>query len=468
MRVSRRQFMTMTAGVILVGGMAYRRIWAGGPDSDVEFLTPIDPAYEARRQPFNKTITLKPKVIALCHSEAGVQKAVRHAIEHNLPIAVKSGGHSFEGFSLNGDGLVIDLSGMKAMQFKDGETFIAGPGCTLSEVYDFILPQHRILPLGSCGGVGLAGLTLGGGYGLLSRKFGLTCDHLTHLRMVDGKGTIVDTHTNPDLLWACRGGGNGHFGVVTEMSFTTHPAPKTLTRYLCKFQDLTPPKACELARRWFESTSRLPHDAFAAFVLNRKTLTLLVTTVEETPSQAMIKLTNELMAGSDKVHPVKTASLAESFPGYYGRREPLFFKNASAGYMNAFSDIQGIAEELFARVAATPGMIMQINTLGGAINSKEFAERSSYPHRARANLGELQCYWDEAKQTETRLKGFRDTQDVLMKAKLTGHYANYPDLRFKNWAEDYYSADNLKRLQAIKALHDPDNRFRHPQSVPLS
>src|SRR5690606_14140152 len=101
------------------------------------------------------------------------------------------------------------------------------PACLLQEIYASFLPKNRIIPAGSCGTVGIAGLALGGGYGFFSRKYGLTCDHLTRIKLVDGNGKIQDSDGNPKLLWACRGGGNGNFGVVTEMEFKTHPAPST-------------------------------------------------------------------------------------------------------------------------------------------------------------------------------------------------------------------------------------------------
>src|SRR2546428_6611774 len=104
-----------------------------------------------------------------------------------------------------------------------------GAGCRLEEVNRFLLARGRYLPAGSCATVGLAGLTLGGGYGMFARKWGLTCDHLRSLRMVDGTGAIRDSATEPDLLWTARGGGNGHFGVVTQLTLQTRRVPQAFS-----------------------------------------------------------------------------------------------------------------------------------------------------------------------------------------------------------------------------------------------
>jgi len=192
----------------------------------VKFVTPDAPDYAAAREVYNAGILTQPKIIASCASETGVQHALERAKAENWPVAVKAGGHSFEGFCLNDDGLVVSVSPMRELQL-DPKTGVltAGAGCRLEEVNQFLLPRGRFLPAGSCRTVGLAGLTLGGGYGMFARKWGLTCDHLRRIKMVDGTGTIRDSNDETDLLWIARGGGNGHFGIVTELVFDTRVVP---------------------------------------------------------------------------------------------------------------------------------------------------------------------------------------------------------------------------------------------------
>ena len=161
----------------------------------VKFLTRDSPDYAIAREVYNAGILTQPKIIACCISETGVQRAIERAKAENWPLAVKAGGHSFEGFCLNDDGLVLSVSPMREMQF-DPKTGIltAGAGCRLEEVNQFLLARGRFLPAGSCRSVGLAGLTLGGGYGMFARKWGLTCDHLRRIKIVDGSGTIRDSN----------------------------------------------------------------------------------------------------------------------------------------------------------------------------------------------------------------------------------------------------------------------------------
>src|SRR5690606_9002142 len=169
------------------------------------------------------------KIIALCLTETGVQAAVQKAKSEQLKISVKSGGHSFEAFSCGNDSLLINLSQMKKIKWLKNDQVSLQPACLLQEIYAEFLPKKRIIPAGYCGTVGIAGLTLGGGYGFFSRKYGLTCDNLTRVKIVTGNGEIIDTTQHPEVLWACCGGGNGNFGVVTELYFQPHEAPNSFS-----------------------------------------------------------------------------------------------------------------------------------------------------------------------------------------------------------------------------------------------
>src|SRR5262249_2564642 len=195
----------------------------------VRFITPESPDFAAARQVYNAGIVTQPKLIASCISEIGVRRAIERAKAENWPIAVKAGGHSFEGFSLNDDGLVVSVSPMREMQL-DPKTgiFTAGAGCRLEEVNKFLLAKGRFLPAGSCRTVGLAGLTLGGGYGMFARKWGLTCDHLRRIKMVDGAGIIQDSNEEPDLLWSSRGGGKRPFRDSNRTDVQYAPRPGTI------------------------------------------------------------------------------------------------------------------------------------------------------------------------------------------------------------------------------------------------
>ena len=177
------------------------------------YIAPGDPGYDQSRQLFNSDLSLKPAFIARCRTEVEVVKAINFAREANLAVSVKSGGHCFMGSSMSDGSLAIDLGGMsQRVYLPESQKLIAGPGVKLGKLYDVLLPKGRILPAGSCAGVGLGGLALGGGYGLFSRQWGLTCDHMERVKMVNGVGELVDSRDDPELLWACRGEETGTLG----------------------------------------------------------------------------------------------------------------------------------------------------------------------------------------------------------------------------------------------------------------
>ena len=432
-------------------------------DQDVQFLTRNDEKFDALRKGFNKRFDNLPKIVALCFTTKGVQAAVQKAKEEKLKISVKSGGHSFEAFSSSSDSLLINLSQMNQINWLDDEKVVLQPACLLQEIYADFLPKKRIIPAGSCGTVGIAGLALGGGYGFFSRKYGLTCDNLTRIQLVDGNGEIQNSDENPELLWACRGGGNGNFGVVTELEFKTHPAPDSFSSYRLKYRNLNVDRFMELIRTWFSYTSNLRNEAFSAFVLNGKTLTVLITNYQKN-SREFESSFAELRNLADEYKPSYNQNLALALKRYYGRKEPLYFKNASAGLYKGIQDIEEILPQVFEKVISKSGMIYQINTLGGEINNLEFEKNSAYPHRSFPYLSELQSYWDNASQGKSFLEKFEEIQQLFHNAGISAQYRNYPDINFPNW-ETAYFGKNYGKLQQIKSQLDPEDLFHFEQSV---
>lgn len=432
---------------------------------DVVFLRQAGPDYAQYTGRFNKDIDKLPAVIALCYSTAGVVRAVNIAKQEGLKVAVKSGGHSFEGFSTNDGGLVIDLTFMNAITWVEDQHVLIQPACKLAQLYDELLPAKRLIPAGSCGGVGVGGLTLGGGYGFFSRKYGLTCDSLTGLTMVDGRGRVHEVNNDHELLWACRGGGNGNFGVITEFRFKTHPAPEHFYSHRFKAYKLTVERARYLLEQYFLLSRDLPEACFSAFVLNGKTLTLLVANYEGPHAglQAMLDRFAELC---DKTTVGSAVPLAKALKNYYGRPDPLYFKNASAGLYRSFADVETCIDEVIEKVIESRGLIYQVNTLGGAIDSPQFEQRSCYPHRRELYLSELQAYWESESHGVELKQRFDEIQAVFVKHGIDKQYRNYPNLKFPNWQQAYYGSGYAK-LQQIKLAYDPDDLFQHPQSVAL-
>jgi FAD/FMN-containing dehydrogenase len=193
-------------------------------------LVPADADYGRARQIWNGAVSHQPALFAQCQSVEDVCAAVRVARRHGLPLSVRGGGHDWAGRSLRHNGVVIDLSPMRHVE-ADPKRRIAtiGGGASARDIVAAAAPYGLVAVTGNCGDVGMAGLTLGGGYGALSPKYGLALDNLLGVDIVlaDGRRICADAHEHPDLFWALRGGG-GNFGVVTSMRIRLHPVREVL------------------------------------------------------------------------------------------------------------------------------------------------------------------------------------------------------------------------------------------------
>lgn len=434
---------------------------ADADPNDIILLKRDDAAFAEMNVGFNARIKKMPKYIAVCKTTKGVQYAIALATSEQLPVAVRSGGHSFEGFSSNDGGLVINLSRMDGMDWQEGHMISLGPGCLLRDIQKVTFAEKRLIPAGSCGTVGIAGLTLGGGYGFFSRKYGLTCDNLIEVEFVDGLGNIHQASKDDALFWALRGGGNGNFGVATKFIFRTQPMPAQFVAHTLKFRGLDAGRFTLLLRTWFECAGSLAPEDFCAFVLNGRTLTVLATTFGDAAKLAG-SIAPLLENADSKVQ--STTALPEAMKRYHGRNGPILFKNASAGLYKGYEDIASIAGDIFEKVVAAKGMIYQINTLGGAIDDEQWGARSCYPHRALPFLSELQAYWERPAQEAALLAAFGDIQTLIREQGITAQYRNYPDIDLTNWQEAYYGS-NYSTLQEVKKRLDPKNVFQHPQSI---
>src|SRR5579862_335885 len=432
-------------------------------DENVVYYKNGDREYDVLRKGFNRRIDRHPAIIALCKNTDGIVEAIKYAKNKNLAVAVKSGGHCMEGFSGNDGGMVINLSLLNQAAWVDEETIQVGPACTLSKIYDFTLSKNRIIPGGSCGSVGIGGLTLGGGYGLLSRQFGLTCDSLIEVTMVDGNGEIRNSKDEQDLLWACKGGGNGNFGVVSAMKFKVHQSPAGMQSFRFRAYKVDVERTKSIVEKWFEVTRDFPDSCFSAFVLNEGTVYILVTTTERTTPHVQ-ELFNKIALLTDKRTNTHFRPLDEALKVFYGAPHPVKFKNACAGLYKSYDDIKSGIEKILESVITGSNTILQINTLGGQIQNTEAETNSSFPHRAYRYVSELQTYWDNEKDGRQQMLAFERIQKMFSEIGIDAQYCNYPDINFSNYLSLYYGS-SYQKLQQIKNKYDPDNLSRHDQSI---
>jgi len=282
--------------------------------------------------------------------------------------------------------------------------------------------------------------------------------------MVDGTATVCDSATDPDLLWAARGGGNGNFGVVTQLTLQTRGVPRAFSSWKFRAYRLDESRATKLLDAWFDATEALPNDAFSAWIMNGSQVTILLTTTGAREQKGVAAFRHDLTSLSNRTTAAAPAPLKRSLQWYYGDPGPVFFKNTSAGYYKGMADIRGALPGIFKEVLSVPGLVFQINTLGGAIAD---GPDGAYPHRAWPYLGEAQAYWASASHAARLQAAIGRIRDHIAQAGITGHYANYPDLAFQDWPTAYYGRENYERLQVLKKRYDPGNLVRHPQSVRL-
>src|SRR5215468_2465622 len=228
-----------------------------------DLIEPGDVNYDEARALYNGMIDKRPRVIARCADIADVINAVNFGRDNNLLIAIRGGGHNGPGLGSCDDGLVIDLSLMKGIRVDpSNRTVRADAGCTQGDVDHATHAFGLAVPAGIVSTTGLAGLTLGGGHGYLSRKYGLTIDNLIEADVVlaDGRFVTASAEDNPDLFWALRGGG-GNFGVVTSFLFRLHPVGMVFAGPIAWDQK----HARSLFSRYREFLPRAP-EALGAFV----------------------------------------------------------------------------------------------------------------------------------------------------------------------------------------------------------
>src|SRR5579859_3502278 len=204
-------------------------------DLDGQLIRPGEHYYPTARLLFDPRFDgIRPAGIAYCANPHDVATCLAFARGHVVPIAARSGGHSYAGWSST-SGLIIDVTAMRSIRYDSGSGLAqVGAGTFLIDLYSTLAAQGVTVPGGSCPNVGIAGLTLGGGVGVVSRAYGLTCDNLDSVQIVTADGAVrtCDSSRNSDLYWASRGGGGGNFGVATSFTFRTHRAADLVLFFL--------------------------------------------------------------------------------------------------------------------------------------------------------------------------------------------------------------------------------------------
>ncbi|GAA1277101.1 FAD-binding oxidoreductase [Saccharothrix xinjiangensis] len=425
-----------------------------------ELLLPGDDGYDTARLPFNSLFDHhRPAAVARCARPDDVQHCLEEARRHGARVAARGGGHSYGAYSTPDAGLVVDLGPMSGVEVRADGTAVVGAGARLRDVYAALGAAGRVVPLGNCPSVGIAGFTLGGGLGWLDRAYGLTCDWLRSARVVtaDGRLLTASAGCEPDLFWALRGGGGGNFGVVTSFEFATAPAPPVLTVLRLRFPAGS---ATDVLGAWQPWSTAAPEAlSTTCVVLPDGSVDVTGCAVgPATPARAEVA---RLVDAVGVPAPLEDAEV--DYPAAVG------IMTGGHPPRNAFRASSRIADGPWADPAAVAGTLdgrrsalLIVGALGGAID-RVGPRGTAYPHRGAPTSVEVFGTVADRPAAEVT-REVDEVQRALARLVGTGTYVNYLDPLQEDWARTAYR-HNLPELRRVARRHDPDGVLRFPRSV---
>ncbi len=440
-------------------------------------IEPHDKIYDDARKVYNAMISKRPRLMARCADVADVICSVNFAREHDLLLAIRSGGHNAGGLGICDDGLVIDLAPIKYTRVDPAErTVTAGGGCTWGDVDHATHAFGLTTPSGIISTTGVGGLTLGGGIGHLTRKCGLTIDNLLSADVVlaDGKFVKANSNENADLFWAIRGGG-GNFGVVTSFTFKLHAIDTVYGGPM--LYELS--EAADVMKWYRELIPTAPDDlnGFFAFLtvppaapfpqhLHLKKMcgiiwacTEPVPKAEETFKQIRAFKTPAL----DFVGPLPQPALQSMFDGIYPPGLQWYWR---ADFVNELSD-QAIEQHVrFANALPSMHSTMHLYPINGAA-ARVGKNKTAWNFRD-ATWAQVMVGVDPDPSNKERIISWtKDYYDALHPYSAGGAYVNFMMDEGEERVKATYG-DNYERLVAIKNKYDPRNLFRVNQNIKSS
>jgi FAD/FMN-containing dehydrogenase len=449
---------------------------------------PGSPDYDRTYRALNARFDhVRPRAVVRCTSPEDVAEAIGFARRQGMGVAARSGGHCFGGRSST-EGLLVDVTPMHSVEISGGSVMVGG-GTRLGEVYGSLLEQDLAIPGGSCPSVGIAGLVLGGGLGIIGRRYGLASDHLLGVQIVlaDGRVLDCDEHHEEDLFWGLRGGGAGNFGVVTALTFRTSRAPAATNFHLTwPF-----PVAAAVIDAWQSWAPVAPEELAASLVIGASAQ------AEEPPSVEVFgvmlgteadaaELIEQLVARapSDPDEVFRRHMSFRETTGYWGERaardrvegEPpgqelrgcRFIKSEFFDRPIGADVIEALLDSFLKDRVGGQSRELDFSPWGGAYNRVR-AEATAFVHRddlywlkhaTEVDPGASNAEKEAAHEWVTR------SWELVHRWGTGRVFPNFPDPDLDDWAYAYYGK-NLDRLLRVKARHDPGNIFRFHQSLPV-
>ena len=439
-----------------------------------EVLRPEDDGYHDARTVWNAMIDKRPLAIVRASGTADVIRSVEFASEHDLPLGVKGNGHNVAGNAICDGGLTIDLSAMTSVRVDPfSKTARVEPGATLADVDHETQAFDLVLPLGFVSETGIAGLTLGGGFGYLSRKYGQTIDNLRSVDLVTAAGDLIkaseDEH--PELFWGLRGGG-GNFGIATSFEFDLHEAGPEVLAGLVMYPAA---KARPVLRHWRDFVADIPDELTVwAIVLTAPPAPFIPETYHGETIVAILPVyCGDLSEGERLIEPLRT--FGEPIADIVERRSYVewqqFFDEANASgarnYWKSlnFTELSDNAIDRcleFALDRPTSSTKVALAHMGGAMTRVD-VDQTAYPHRDTEFLMNAQVRWEDPDRDDECAGWAQDIYDAMVDFSTDGTYMNF--ISDETGEEHFAYRENYDRLVELKTEWDPDNLFSLNQNV---
>ena len=440
-----------------------------------EILLPSDGAYESARKIWNAMIDKHPAVIARCATTSDVVRGVNFARDNGLLLAVRGGGHNIAGNALCDDGLVIDLSKMKAARVDPASrrATIEG-GATLADL-DAATQAHGLAtPTGINSTTGIAGLTLGGGFGWLSRKYGMTVDNLESAEVVTAAGEVVRTSAteHPDLFWALRGGG-GNFGVVTRFEFRLHPVGPDVLSGLIVYPIS---EAKSVLQQYRDFIAKAPEELTVWTILRHAPP--LPFLPERVHGKGIIALAL-IYAGDPKqgepfIEPLRKFGTplgehvgVQPYVAWQQAFDPLLTAGARNYWKSHnFSTLEdGLFDAVIAYIGKLPSPQCEIffGAIGGA-TTRPAPGSAAYAHRDAKFVMNVHGRWEDPADDKLCIGWAHDFFNASAPFASSGVYVNFLTADEGDRVRSAYGP-NYGRLAQVKREYDPDNLFRMNQNI---
>ena len=440
-------------------------------------LTPADAGYDESRAVYNAMIDRRPSAIAVCATIADVVACVRFAAASGLEVAVRGGGHNAGGLGVWDDALVIDLSGLRDVSVDTANrTVQVGGGCTWSEVDAATGAHGMATPSGFLSSTGVGGLTLGGGIGYLTRRFGLTIDNLVSAEVVLADGSVVtaSTQSQPDLFWALRGGG-GNFGVVTSFRFACHEIGDNGTiiggPVLYDFDDTADvmrwyrellPALPEELNGWIGLITIPPAPPFPEELWGRKSCAIVwCYTGDHANAEEVLAPIREfgtpLMVG---LHEMPFSALQSAFDPLYPAGLQWYWR---ADFFREISDAAIDVHERFGAQLPTGHSAMHLYPIDGAA-ARVADNATAFAYRDGGWAGVIVGVDPDPLNAKVITDWAKQYWEALHPTSAGGAYVNF----LMDEGEDRVRASylgNYDRLAEVKSRVDPDNLFHINQNI---